>query len=123
MNATKRRKPAKEAPAPVEDQIHDKPDNILACRDMRHAWAIDLPYYGVSIEGGVRGALYVERRAGCMRCNTQRIELYRVHKNRLERLSTKYVYPEEYHIRGAKRGDDVVGKARFEQYRRSQPKV
>jgi hypothetical protein len=118
--ATKRKPAKKAAPPPVVDQVHDLSDNIMMCRDFRHAWAVEVPYYKVEdVEGGVRGALYVERTIACMRCDTKRVEFYRVLETRLERLHSKYVYPEGYMMRGAKRSDHVQDMVRREAYRRA----
>lgn len=119
MNATAKRRTSRTPPPPIEDQIHGMSDNVLMCRDLRHAWSIETGYYSVTIEGGARGAKYLERRLACMRCDTHRVELVRVHKNRIEKIgSPYYVYPEGYQVKGAKRSDDVQGKVRWEQVRR-----
>ena len=114
---TKKREPA--PPAPIEDQVHDLGENILMCRDMRHAWMVEVPYFRIDVDGGVRGALYVERAIACMRCDTKRVEMYRVHETRLERLRVHYRYPEGYMVRGVKRSDRVQEMVRHEGYRRA----
>lgn len=88
------RKPA----ADVDRALAGLRAEALACRDLRHAWAVDVPLYVVQVEGGMRGAVYAERRCGCMRCGTERVELYRVYGDRLERLRTSYAYPEGYRL-------------------------
>jgi hypothetical protein len=97
------------APPPLADQIHDLTEQTIACRDMRHAWAMDVPYYRIEVEGGVRGAIYVQRTLGCMRgCGCTRLELSRVYKDRVERLTSRLIYPKGYVLKG-------VGKAKVQQ--------
>lgn len=118
MNATRRRVDRPE-PVPVVDQVHAMAENWLMCRDMRHAWATETPYYRIEVEGGVRGALYVERAIACMRCDSRRIEIYRVHEHTLERLASRYAYPKGYQVRGIKKGERVQDMVRYENYRRA----
>ena len=92
---------------------------LLQCRDFRHAWATETPYYKIEIEGGVRNALYVERVIACMRCNTKRIEFYRVFKTHLERIKSHYHYAEGYQIKGVKKGDAVQSKVRHALFERA----
>lgn len=108
----------REAPPEVWEQIRDLDDNVLACRTIRHAWAVDQPFYKVDVEGGEKRAMYVERRLGCMRCSTVRVLLYRVHDHWLEQLSSRYIYPEGYHLKG-KPDQPVSQLVSFEQYRRT----
>lgn len=103
----------------VTEQIHHLSENALVCRDLMHAWAVDVPYYRVTIEGGVRGAFYVERIKGCMRCETQRVELYRVFRDRLELIRSHYKYPEGYLIEGAGNVQAIRGRIRREGVRRA----
>jgi hypothetical protein len=118
MAATRRTRRPKDEPPPIEDQIHDMDENLLACRDLRHAWSIETSYHAVAVEGGARGGKYLERRLACLRCDTHRVELVRIHPSWIERISVYYVYPEGYQIKGVRRGDDVQGIVRMEQYRR-----
>ena len=117
--AAKRRRRNVEGPPPIEDQIEHLTDNMLMCRDLRHAWGVEAGYHKVEVEGGIRGAKYLERRLACLRCDTLRVELVRIHSSWIERISTYYVYPEGYHLKGAKRGDNVQGMVRWVQMRRS----
>jgi hypothetical protein len=102
----------------VSEQIQHLSDSALICRDLMHAWAIDRPYYRVDVEGGVRGGFYVERTKGCMRCGTQRVELYRVFRDRLELIRSHYKYPEGYLIEGAGNIQAIRGRIRREGVRR-----
>lgn len=119
----KRKRATKATPKPVVDQVHDLSEVLLACRDMRHAWATEVPYYKVDVEGGVRGALYVERIIACMRCDTKRVEFYRVLATRLERVSSHYKYAEGYQIKGVRKGDQVQALVRHELYQRTMEQV
>jgi hypothetical protein len=101
--------------APVVAQVGRLSDVVLACRDMRHAWAIDSPLLIVEVEGP---GLYAERRLGCMRCGkVHRWELYRVYSNRLDRVSTRGSYDEGYLLHGVGRRN-VVPLVRRELYDR-----
>ena len=117
------KKVKKITPIPLVDQIGNMDDILLQCRDMRHAWATETPYYKVDVQGGTKGALYVQRAIACMRCNTKRIEFYRVFKDRLERISSHYQYSEGYQIRGVKKGDHVQDRVRRELYSRAMENV
>ena len=114
------RKVVKKTPhRPIVEQIENLNEVILQCRDMRHAWATEVPYYKVEVQGGARGALYVQRIIACMRCNTKRIEFHRVFRDRLERISSHYQYAEGYQIKGVKKGDHVQDKVRRELFTRT----
>lgn len=106
-------------PPPVLEQIGKLDDNWLMCRDLRHAYAVEVPYHAVVIEGGQRGARYSERTLACMRCNTKRIELVRIHSTWIERLDVWYERPKGYDIKGARREAHVLGMVRLEQLRRA----
>ena len=108
----------KTAKLSVTEQIQHLSDNALVCRDLMHAWSVDRPYYRVDVEGGVRGGFYVERTKGCMRCGTQRVELYRVFRDRLELIRSHYNYPDGYLIAGAGNVQQIRGRIRREGVRR-----
>ena len=95
------------------------PEAFLMCRDFRHAWMTEVPYYKVRLEGGVRGALYVERVIVCMRCECRRIELSRVFASRIEKLATHYKRPKGYDVRGKPKGVRVVDLVRFNDIQRA----
>lgn len=123
MSAATKRKTIHRKPLPLptlHEQIEGLTDAVLMCRDMGHAWGVQAPFYIVEVEGGVRGAKYAERVCGCLRCDTQRIELYRVFKEHLEKLSNRYIYPDAYKLFGPKgaRGE-TRQKARKEAFDRA----
>lgn len=118
MVKVKRYRGIPSSPVPIFDQVSALTDNVLMCRDLRHAWGVDIPFHDVKVQGGPRGAQYTERTLGCLRCDSQRLEIYRIHTEWLERLRVSYKYPENYHIRGAKRSDNVQGRVREELRRR-----
>lgn len=109
---------SRQKPRSVAEQIEGMSESALACRDIRHAWAVDTPYHRVEVEGGVRSALYVERAIGCMRCGTARVELYRVFKHRLELLRAHYEYPQGYLMHGVGGAREIRGRIRREGVRR-----
>ena len=104
----------------VSDQIRHLTDEALQCRTLRHAWSRNGGFYKVDVEGGVRGALYVERTLRCLRdCGVTRVELCRVHPNHIEKLWAKYAYPKEgYKLHGRKKGMDIGGMLLLEEYMR-----
>lgn len=113
---TTRRKPRSKARA-EQDQLAELKDSYILCRDLRHAFATDLPWLKVSVEGGVRGALYMERTLGCMRCSTTRTELARVHRSWVEIVRVSYHYPEDYSLRGVQ-AKGLQARIRREEIRR-----
>lgn len=123
--ATKRRKlTAEEKYGTVAEQIRDLSMETLECRSLRHAWKRVGHFYAVEVEGGVRGAIYVERKIECARgCGVFRHELYRIHKTHLERLTNAYRYPKTYPIHGSKKGLPFKGMIEFEVYLREMAEV
>jgi len=104
----------------VADQIHELDDNVITCRDLRHAYAKEGHYRRVKVTGGVRGATYVERDRVCMRCPVKMRELYRVHSGWLERIRSYPVYPTKgYLLKNVPKGTNVIGMVRFEAFRRA----
>jgi hypothetical protein len=92
--------------------VANLPDNMAVCRDLRHAWTVDTPFYLVKHEGGPRGARYAERRRGCMRCQCEVVELFRVHSSWMEKLSERRVYPDGYLLHGLPKGTNVAAIVR-----------
>ena len=117
--ATQRKAKKNGTPA-VEDQIHELDDNVITCRDMRHAYAKEGRWKTIKVEGGVRGARYVERDRVCMRCPVKMRELFRVHSNWLERIRGYAVYPTKgYLLKDVPKGTNVLGMVRFEAFIRA----
>lgn len=113
-----------QAPPAAEDighQIQNLDDTYLQCRDLRHKWSVPKGFFKVEVEGGVRGAIYVEREVVCERCSLPRIELFRIHPRWMERISVHYDYKAVpgYRLHGDKTGLDVTGMVRLELYMRS----
>lgn len=86
-------------------------DAYLACRSMRHAWQLyhfenftasqfDQVHFRVE-----EGEQLIQRRMTCMRCNTERIDLFvRSGKrtlNGFRRRYSRYIYPEGYTFKRA----------------------
>ena len=120
--ATRRRtsKKAIEQEVAVQEQIRELDDVVLACRDLRHAYAVESHYRPVAVEGGVRGARYLERDRVCMRCPVKMRELFRVHENWLERISSYPVYPKKgYLLHDIPKGTNVIGMVRYEAFKRA----
>jgi hypothetical protein len=104
-------------------QVEALSDEALVCRDLRHLWDVRIPYYLVDVEGGQRGAKYLERVIGCGRpgCPIERVELYRVRPERMERIAADYRgYPKEgYSLHDVPRGARVLELVRREAVRRA----
>jgi hypothetical protein len=103
----------------VVEQIRALPSEFLRCRDISHDWSVPKGFFKVEVEGGVRGALYVEREVLCRSCGTVRIELFRVHERYMDKLSYRYTYPSDYRLVGDKKGVRVAGTVQLELYMRS----
>jgi len=109
----------------IADQVAKLPDTMLACRDIQHAWAVDVPFYRQRVKGEPRNTMQVTRTVVCMRCETQRVEHYRISKRpdgrlvRMEKISNHYVYPDAYHLRGAGKQAEVRSVVRIEQINRA----
>lgn len=105
---------------PLTEQVRSRSKESLQCRDLRHAWEVPKGYTKVEVEGGVRGAIYVERVISCHRgCGVERIELFRIHTHWMERLNVRYVYPKDYKITGDREGVSLTGIVQLELYMRS----
>jgi len=111
----------------VATQVEHLTDAALVCRDLRHLWDVRIPYYVVEVEGGVRGARYLERIIGCVRepCPVERVQLFRVRPERLEKIREDYRgYPKEgYSLHGVPRGARVLELVRRELVRRTMEEV
>lgn len=109
----------KQVPGELAEQIRDLPLEYLRCRDISHDWSVPKGFFKVEVEGGVRGALYVEREVVCRSCTTVRIELFRIHDRWMEKLSYRYTYPTDYRLHGPKAGQHVQGQVQLAIYMHS----
>lgn len=99
----------------IDQQIEELPDEVLECRDMRHDWPRKAPFVKVTVEGGPRGAIYLERVLTCEWCGLyERVELWRFYRKRLTRVQQSARYKPGYQIKGAKKSDNVLEKCRLE---------
>lgn len=102
------------------------PEKWLACRDMRHAWAILNNFHVPESqqEGGRKKVVIIFRDLVCMRCETVRHEEYHPLKSGfLDKVYQAYVYPEGYQIPGVPRGANPQSVVQAEQYRRAMQEV
>lgn len=91
-------------------------ETYLECRDLMHAWKVEQDF--LIRDAGTRRKLGIVRRLlCCTRCETRREDL--IWMKTFARLSSRYIYPDGYGVRGNHRG--VVSKAevRSEAYRRA----
>ena len=78
----------------------------LECRDMRHAWRRAGDNALVERSGKTR---VFTRTLECPRCETLRIDTYKITASNVERVHSRYAYPKGYHVKGGLK----VGDARF----------
>ena len=125
MNAARRRTEEQaafeEAEASLSAQIHALPLEYQLCRDLRHKWSVPKGFFQVEVEGGVRGAIYVEREVVCERCSLPRVDLFRIHSRWMEKLSYRYDYAKvpNYRLVGPKKGQHVTGMVQLAIYMHS----
>jgi hypothetical protein len=109
----------------LSEQVHELPIEYLTCRDLGHDWSVPRGFFKVEVEGGVRGALYVEREVVCRCCGLPRIELFRIHARWMEKLSYHYDYSKVpgYGLRGPQKGQHVQGMVQLAIYMHEMEKV
>lgn len=100
--------------ASITNQLLDMSENLLACRDMRHAWAVESDFH---VHRASRGRIQEVRRIlACMRCAAvERIETYGPARHGgLEKLRQHYKYDPEKHyiIKGVPQGTKPTEIAR-----------
>jgi len=104
----------------LKDGLKRLEDHQLACRDMRHAWAVEQDYY-VEPDQVVNKKLQVIRRVlVCMRgCETRRVERYQLGRYGLDKIAQWYEYLGAYQIPGVPRGVKPSVIVQQESYRRA----
>lgn len=94
------------------------PDEWVVCRDMRHAWRIQIDFHVT--DGTRRFMREVRRTLVCTRCETQRMEVYHVVEGGvLDKVSQNYAYPDDYQMKGVPRGVKPASIVQTEQFRRA----
>lgn len=68
-----------------------------ACRDLRHAWDAIGDTILIEQNGQVR---HFARTLRCFRCETERVDEYKISNVALQRVRTRYIYIPGYHIKG-----------------------
>jgi hypothetical protein len=68
-----------------------------ACRDLRHAWDAIGDTILIEQNGQVR---HFARTLRCFRCETERVDEYKISNVALARVRTRYFYIPGYQIRG-----------------------
>jgi hypothetical protein len=117
---TARKKTTTPAPPGIGEQINNLPPEFLRCRDLSHDWDVPKGFFKVELEGGVRGALYVEREVVCRSCGSVKTELFRVHRRFMERLGPPaYKRPKGYDLVGPKKGEPIKGMVQLALYMHS----
>lgn len=69
----------------------------LLCADMRHAWNPVGDNVLVQKHGRIRS---FSRQLQCLRCATTRTDVYEVTRTSVNRVTSKYKYPQGYHVKG-----------------------
>ena len=68
-----------------------------ACRDLRHGWDVIGDTVLIEQKGQVR---HFARTLRCFRCETERIDEYKISNFALQRVRTRYNYVPGYHVKG-----------------------
>ena len=68
-----------------------------ACRDLRHAWDAVGDTVIIEQKGQVK---HFARTLRCFRCETERIDEYKISNVALTRVRSRYLYIPGYHIKG-----------------------
>ena len=80
------------------------PSVRILCADMRHAWEPVGDTVLVERQGQVR---VFTRTLQCLRCETQRVDTYRIAGHAVFRVMARYRYPEGYRVPGGLKIEDV----------------
>lgn len=80
------------------------------CRDLRHAWNTVGDTVLIEQQGQVR---HFVRTLRCMRCETERVDEYKISNVALSRIRSRYRYPEKYQIKGG----IPIAEVRFQMFR------
>lgn len=83
------RKPANAIERDHAERLHELPEEFLRCRDLRHA---------MEPVGAWRRGLEVHRTVACVRCGTERVDVWRLDTGARE--TAKYKYAEGYQVQG-----------------------
>lgn len=104
----------------LRSALAEAPKEFLACRDIRHLWAVadEFAVVGETPQGKV-----VQRVMDCSRCSTRRVERHLLRMDRwgvyrMESLGSSYAYPEKYLIPEMTRADhgrEILRAVRFAQ--------
>lgn len=116
----------KVAMAALVSNLEKLPDNMLQCKSMLHAWAVENDYHVETVVyEGRRRIQHIARLLVCMRgCGTFRKSTYIIGKNGLEKLSQSYTYTNPaYKMPGLPRGVKPGDVVRNEEYSRTLTKA
>ena len=105
----------------LANALQDLEDNWLMCRDMRHAWEIEVDFH-VATQIGTK-VKHLRRTLVCLRCGTERNERYIMTRSGVEKETQSYSYPDGYQLEGIPRGVKPSSIVQAEQYRRAMEKV
>ena len=83
------------------------------CRDLRHAWDSIGDTVLIEQQGQVR---HFARTLRCIRCETERVDEYKISNIALARVRSRYRYPEKYQIKGGA----PIAEVRFHMFRNIQ---
>lgn len=97
----------------MEDNKYKDLAVSMECRDLRHSWEPVGDVILIEEMGQVR---HFSRTLECSRCDTLRVDEYKISNFSLARVRSHYQYPEGYTIRGGIKIADV----RFRMFQNAQ---
>jgi hypothetical protein len=74
------------------------------CRDIRHSWKSVGDNVLIEQQGQVR---HFSRALECSRCETVRVDEYKISRVSIARVRTRYFYPQDYRIPGGVKVADI----------------
>lgn len=106
----------------TEALLETLPDNFLMCRDLRHAWGVLNDFYVYNDPKQTR-LLVIARDLVCLRCNSERREVFVQRSWGLDKERNTYTYVEGYSLKGVPRGTKASQVVHDVQYRKAMTKV
>lgn len=107
------------ARAELARELRELPDAYVACRDLQHAWDSATGFYMEDyVYAGVERQR-IARRMKCLRCNTERVDLFKIVDNGLEKTRSTYNYPADFMMHKFPPGTKPLSVVRAESLRRS----
>ena len=106
----------------LEGLMEDLPESFLMCRDLRHAWEVSRDFYVYDDPKSTR-VLMIARELTCLRCQSERREVFAQRRWGIEKIRNTYTYVDGYQLRGVPRGVKASAVVQDVQYRKAMKKV